>query len=69
MMATTTFHVEEDNIEIVQELTKTRELSKIINFLLREYRKDKGFISSKEKIAQLEKALKSKDEQYEALKK
>jgi uncharacterized protein HemY len=68
MISTTTIHVDDDNIEIVQELTKSRELSKVVNFLLREYQKDKGFVDSKTKIDQLEKALKSKDEQYEALK-
>lgn len=33
MHATTSFKVEEDNIAMVQELSHTRELSKILNYL------------------------------------
>lgn len=67
MHATTSFKVDGDNIAIVEDLTKTRELSKIINHLLRQYR-DGNSIASKERIQQLEALLKAKDEQYEALK-
>ena len=45
------------------------EYGKILNFLLREYAKDKGFTSSFNKIQALEDKLAKKDEQYEALKK
>lgn len=67
MHATTSFKVDEDNIALVQDLTKTRELSKIINHLLRQCR-DGNSIASRERIEQLESLLKAKDEQYEALK-
>lgn len=68
-MTTTSFKVDSDNIELVVEMAKTRELSKILNFLLREYAKDKGFSSSFNKIQTLEDKLAKKDAQYEALKK
>jgi hypothetical protein len=67
MHATTSFKVDEDNIALVQDLTKTRELSKIINHLLRQYR-DGNSIASRERIQQLEASLRAKNEQYEALK-
>jgi recombinational DNA repair protein (RecF pathway) len=67
MHATTSFKVDEDNIALVQDLAKTRELSKIINHLLRQYR-DGNSIASRERIQQLEALLKAKNEQYEALK-
>ena len=69
MMTTTSFKIDSDNLELVSELSKSRELSKILNFLLREYAKDKGFTSSFNKIQALENKLAKKDEQYEALKK
>ncbi|EQB66442.1 MAG: hypothetical protein AMDU2_EPLC00007G0083 [Thermoplasmatales archaeon E-plasma] len=69
MMTTTSFKVDSDNIELVVEMAKTRELSKILNFLLREYAKAQGFTSSYNKIQALEDKLTKKDAQYEALKK
>lgn len=68
MHATTSFKVDEDNIQLVQDLTHTRELSKILNYLLRQYEADKGYISSEKRIAELEAKVKAKDQQYEALK-
>ena len=68
MHATTSFKVDEDNIRLVQDFTHTRELSKIINYLLRQYQSDKGYISSEKRIADLEARVKAKDQQYEALK-
>ncbi len=68
MHATTSFKVEADNIPIVEDLTHTRELSKIINYLLRQYKADKGYISTEKRIAELEAKIKAKDQQYEALK-
>lgn len=68
MHANTSFSVDADNIGIVQDLSKTRELSKILNFLLRQYQADKGYISVEKKVAELEAKVKAKDQQYEALK-
>jgi hypothetical protein len=68
MHATTSFKVDEDNIAIVSDLVHTRELSKIINYLLKQYQSDKGYISSEKRIAELEAKVKAKDQQYEALK-
>ncbi|EQB69319.1 MAG: hypothetical protein AMDU5_GPLC00004G0289 [Thermoplasmatales archaeon Gpl] len=68
MITTTTFHVDSDNIEFVIELSKKRELSKILNFLLREYAKDKGYANSTNKIRDLEYLLDKKSKQYDALK-
>jgi hypothetical protein len=68
MHATTSFKVDEDNIAIVQDLSKTRELSKILNHLLREYQTTKGYISVEKKVAELEARIKAKEQQYEALK-
>ena len=69
MITTTTFHVDSDNIEFVADLSKKRELSKIINFLLRAYREDKGYVNATDKVRELEALLKKKEMQYEALKK
>ena len=69
MITTSSFHIDSDNIELVSDLSKDRELSKILNFLLREYAKDKGFTSSQNKIQELEALIDKKDKQYEALKK
>jgi hypothetical protein len=68
MHTTTSFKVDEDNIQIVQDLTHTRELSKILNYLLKQYRTDKGYVSSATKITELEARVKAKEQQYEALK-
>lgn len=68
-MTTTTFHVDTDNIELVSELTEKRELSKILNFLLRAYKEDKGYVNSVDKVKELEAQLKKKELQYEAIKK
>jgi hypothetical protein len=68
MHATTSFKIEEDNIGLVEDLSHTRELSKVLNYLLRQYRADKGYISSEKRIAELEAKVKAKDQQYEALK-
>lgn len=69
MMHTTTIHVEYDNVEFVEELTKHKELSRIVNFLIRSYKEDKGYIDPHTRIEQLERQLQSKMEQYEAIKK
>ena len=68
MHATTSFKIDENNISIVQDLTRTRELSKILNYLLQRYQQDKGYISAEKQIANLESQVKAKDEQYHALK-
>ena len=68
MHATTSFKVDEDNLTLVQDLTHTRELSKIINYLLRQYKADRGYVSTEKRIAELEAKVKAKDQQYEALK-
>lgn len=67
MHATTSFKVEEDNIAIVQELSHTRELSKILNYLIREYRERNGKLPEAI-IADLKEQSAKKDEQYQALK-
>ena len=69
MMHTTTIHIEYDNVEFVEELTKHKELSKIINYLIRSYKQDKGYTDLRTKIEQLERQLKAKEEQYEAMQK
>lgn len=69
MMHTTTIHIEFDNVEFVEELTRHKELSRIVNFLLRSYKEDKGYVDSTTKIRQLETQLKKKEEQFNALKK
>ena len=68
-MHTTTIHIEYDNVEFVEELTKHKELSKIINYLIRSYKQDKGYTDLRTKIEQLERQLKAKEEQYEAMQK
>ena len=68
MHATTSFKVDEDNLTLVQDLTHTRELSKIINYLLRQYKADRGYVSTEKRIAELEAKVKAKEQQYEALK-
>ncbi|MCL5989789.1 MAG: hypothetical protein M1166_05625 [Candidatus Thermoplasmatota archaeon] len=65
MHATTSFKVDEDNIPVVQDLLKTRELSSVINALLRQYR-DKNTLT--EQMKELSERLAKKTEQYEALK-
>ena len=68
MHTTTSFKVDEDNVGIVADLTHTRELSKILNHLLRQYRNDKGYLSVEQRMKELEAKVKSKEQQYEALK-
>jgi len=65
MHATTSFKVDEDNIPIVQDLLKTRELSSVLNALLRQYR-DRNTLS--DQIKELAEKLAKKTSQYEALK-
>jgi thiamine monophosphate synthase len=65
MHATTSFKVDDDNIPAVQDLLKTRELSSVINALLRQYR-DRNTLS--DQIKELAERLAKKTEQYEALK-
>jgi len=65
MHATTSFKVDEDNISIVQDLIKTRELSSVLNALLRQYR-DRSTLS--DQIKELAEKLAKKTSQYEALK-
>ncbi len=65
MHATTSFKVDTDNIAIVEDLTHTRELSKIINHLLEQY---KDHSSYEQRISELEARIKAKEQQYEALK-
>lgn len=67
MHATTSFKVDEENIAIVQNLTHTRELSKVINYLLREYRERNGKLPETI-ITELKDQLAKKEAQYEALK-
>ena len=64
----TGFHVEPENDSFVRELTRDRSLSRILNFLLKEYRESKGWKPPEERINELEQALKKKEAQYEALK-
>ena len=64
MHATTSFKVDDDNIPAVQDLLKTRELSSVINALLRQYR-DRNTLS--DQIKELAERLAKKTEQYEAL--
>jgi len=67
-MHTTTIHIEYDNVDFVEELTKHKELSRIVNFLIRAYKEDKGYLDPRTRIEQLERQLKAKTEQYEAMK-
>ena len=68
MMHTTTIHIEYDNVEFVEELTKHKELSRVVNFLIRSYKEDKGYIDPHTQIERLERQLKAKTEQYEMMK-
>lgn len=69
MMHITTFHIEPENVEFVEELTKHKELSRVLNFLIKQYKEDKGYIDPHTKIEQLEVQLRKKQEQYELLQK
>ena len=64
----TSFRVEPENEAFVKELTKERSLARVLNFLVAEYRKNKGWKSPEERIHELEEALKKKEQQYNALK-
>ena len=57
--------------KIAKELVRTRELSKILNEFLKQYRETKGvsFKGKEERIQELSEALTKKEAQYEALKK
>ena len=65
MHATTSFKVDMNNIAIVEELSHTRELSKILNYLLEQYKNKQTYM---QKINELETRIKAKEQQYEALK-
>jgi hypothetical protein len=65
MHATTSFKVDEDNIPAVQDLLKTRELSSVLNALLRQYR-DKNTLS--DQIKDLTEIVAKKTMQYEVMK-
>ena len=71
MNMTTSVRIYQENEGIAKELIKTRELSKIINEFLRQYREKKGisFKGKDEEIEELKEALEKKEAQYEALKK
>jgi hypothetical protein len=66
-MHITTFHIEPENVEFVEELTKHKDLSRVLNFLISQYKENKGYVDPHTKIEQLERQLKSKTEQYEAM--
>jgi len=63
------FHVDPENESFIRELTRERSLSRILNFLISEYKENKGWKPPEERIRELEEALRKKQEQYEALKK
>ncbi|MEM0134681.1 MAG: hypothetical protein QXU18_05555, partial [Thermoplasmatales archaeon] len=65
----TAFRVDPENESFVKELTRERSLAHILNFLISEYKENKGWKPPEERIAELEQALKKKEQQYEALKK
>lgn len=68
---TTSIGIYRGNEEIVRELIRTKELSRVINEFLKQYAETKG-ISTKSKddeIAELKRAIAKKIEQYDALKK
>lgn len=64
----TSFRVEIENEVFVRVLTKERSLARILNFLIAEYRENKGWKTPEERIHELEEALKKKEQQYNALK-
>ena len=64
----TSFRVEIENEAFVKELTKERGLARVLNFLIAEYRENKGWKSPDQRIRELEENLKKKEMQYEALK-
>ncbi len=43
-MHITTFHIEPENVEFVEELTKHKELSRVLNFLISQYKENKGYV-------------------------
>lgn len=65
----TSFRVEIENEAFVKELTRDRSLARILNFLISEYRENKGWKPPDQRIRELEEQLKKKEIQYEALKK
>lgn len=67
MMHITTFHIEPENVEFVQELTNHKELSRVLNFLILQYKENKGYVDPHTKIEQLTAQLKKKEEQFNAL--
>lgn len=71
MNMTTSVRIYQENEGIAKELIKTRELSKIINEFLMQYKEKKGisFKGKDEEIEELKEALEKKEAQYEALKK
>ena len=71
MNMTTSIRIYQENEEVAKELVRTRELSKIVNEFLKQYRETKGvaFKGKDEMIQELMEALTKKEAQYEALKK
>ena len=65
----TSFRVEIENEVFVREMSKERGLARVLNFLISEYRENKGWKPPEMKIRELEEALKKKEQQYNALKK
>lgn len=64
----TSFRVEIENEAFVREMSKERGLARVLNFLIAEYRENKGWKPPEMKIKELQEALKKKEMQYEALK-
>ena len=71
MNMTTSVRIYQENEGIAKELIRTRELSKIINEFLKQYREQEGiaYKGKDEEIMELKEALEKKEAQYEALKK
>lgn len=56
----TSFRVEIENEAFIKELTKERGLACILNFLILEYRENKGWKPPEQRIHELEETLKKK---------
>jgi len=71
MKMTTSLQIEEDNVPLVQDLSRSKEFSRIVNELLREYanKRSISYPNKDAEIVRLRELVLKKDEQYEALKK
>jgi hypothetical protein len=68
---TTSLQIEEDNVPLVQDLSRSKEFSCIVNELLREYasKRSISYPNKDAEIVRLKGIVQKKEEQYKALQK